>query len=401
MKKLLTLMFAVVLLVTCFVATAFAAAPVVSVSSAKAELGDTVTVDVSLSGNTGFDAYNIALNYGSGLELIELKAGALSNGMFMPNVDAGQAGFINALTVTGDGVLFTATFKVVAAEAGTFPVSATIINLGTGSGEMGATATAGAITVEAPPAPACQHTNTNVVGAKEATCSEAGYTGDTFCNDCQTTIKTGSAIAKKAHTEKVINAKEATCAAEGYTGDTVCSVCGTEIKKGEAIAKKVHTEKVVGAKEATCAEAGYTGDTVCSVCGTEIKKGEAIAKKAHTEKVVNAKEATCKEAGYTGDTVCSVCGAEIKKGEAIAKKEHNWNWVIDKKAAAKETGLKHEECAVCGEKRNEGTVIPATGAGLDDVPQTSDITLTILPIVALVLAIAVFTVIANKRKAVK
>ena len=161
-----------------------------------------------------------------------------------------------------------------------------------------------------------------------------------------------------------------------------------------------HTNTTVeNAKEATCSVEGYTGDTVCSDCGATTK-GEVIPKMAHTLTVENAKEATCSAEGYTGDTVCSVCG-ETTKGEAIAKKEHNWNWVIDKEATAKETGLKHEECSVCGEKRNENTVIPATGEGLDDVPQTSDITLTILPITALILAIAVFTVIANKRRAVK
>ena len=35
--------------------------------------------------------------------------------------------------------------------------------------------------------------------------------------------------------------------------------------------------------------------------------------------------------------------------------------MIDKAATGTETGLKHEECTVCGEKRNENTVIPATG----------------------------------------
>lgn len=39
---------------------------------------------------------------------------------------------------------------------------------------------------------------------------------------------------------------------------------------------------------------------------------------------------------------------------------HNFEWVVDKEATATETGLKHEECS-CGEKRNENTVIPATG----------------------------------------
>ncbi len=44
------------------------------------------------------------------------------------------------------------------------------------------------------------------------------------------------------------------------------------------------------------------------------------------------------------------CGA---KGEQSA---HAFNWVVDKPATVTSTGLKHEEC-VCGERRNEDTVI--------------------------------------------
>ena len=42
---------------------------------------------------------------------------------------------------------------------------------------------------------------------------------------------------------------------------------------------------------------------------------------------------------------------------------HTFVWKVDKEATTTQTGLKHEECTVCGAKRNEGTVIPATGGG--------------------------------------
>lgn len=42
---------------------------------------------------------------------------------------------------------------------------------------------------------------------------------------------------------------------------------------------------------------------------------------------------------------------------------HTFVWQVDKEATTTQTGLKHEECTVCGAKRNEGTVIPATGGG--------------------------------------
>jgi hypothetical protein len=56
--------------------------------------------------------------------------------------------------------------------------------------------TLGALTV----AYACEHTNTEVVGAKEATETEKGYTGDTVCKDCGETLRTGEETPVKTPT---------------------------------------------------------------------------------------------------------------------------------------------------------------------------------------------------------
>jgi len=61
-------------------------------------------------------------------------------------------------------------------------------------------------------------------------------------------------IAPKGHgTTEVVNAKEATCTQEGYTGDTICSVCKTVLEEGEAIPKTEHNFV----------------NGVCTVCGVE------------------------------------------------------------------------------------------------------------------------------------
>ncbi len=92
--------------------------------------------------------------------------------------------------------------------------------------------------------PACTHTNTEVVGAKEATETEEGYTGDTVCKDCGETVATGEKIPVKTpeactHTNtEVVGAKEATETEEGYTGDTKCTDCGETIATGEKIPAK-------------------------------------------------------------------------------------------------------------------------------------------------------------------
>ena len=47
---------------------------------------------------------------------------------------------------------------------------------------------------DTPDTPACTHTNTEIVGAKDATETEKGYTGDTVCKDCGETVATGKDI---------------------------------------------------------------------------------------------------------------------------------------------------------------------------------------------------------------
>ena len=182
--------------------------------------------------------------------------------------------------------------------------------------------------------PALGH-KTEVVDAKDATCTEAGYTGDVVCTVCEEVIAKGEAIPALGHKTEVVGAKDATCTEAGYTGDVVCAVCEEVIEKGEAIPALGHKTEVVDAKDATCTEAGYTGDVVCTVCEEVIEKGEVIPALGHKTEVVGAKDATCTEAGYTGDEVCTVCKEVVKKGETVAALGHDY---------------KDGVCTVCGEK---------------------------------------------------
>ena len=87
----------------------------------------------------------------------------------------------------------------------------------------------------------CDHENTEIRGAVAATCTEPGYTGDTYCIDCGEKLATGEAIAATGHGETQLrNAKEPTCTEAGYTGDTHCTVCGEKLAEGEAIAPLGH-----------------------------------------------------------------------------------------------------------------------------------------------------------------
>lgn len=138
------------------------------------------------------------------------------------------------------------------------------------------------------------HKHTEVRNAKDATCCEKGYTGDTWCNDCNTKISSGSDIpATGKHTDDdgkwetdgtnhwhtcyfgtkfditAHSGGEATCISKAN-----CSVCGAEYGNLDTSNHK-HTE-VRNAKEATCCEKGYTGDTWCTDCSTKISSGSDI-----------------------------------------------------------------------------------------------------------------------------
>ena len=136
------------------------------------------------------------------------------------------------------------------------------------------------------------------------------------------------------HKTQLVGAKPATCTEDGYTGDEVCTVCQEVVKKGEVIPALGHKTQLVGAKAATCTEDGYTGDEVCTVCGETVKKGEVIPATGHDTQLVGAKDATCTQDGYTGDEVCKTCGETVTKGEVVKATGHDY---------------KDGKCTNCGE----------------------------------------------------
>ena len=122
----------------------------------------------------------------------------------------------------------------------------------------------------------CAHENTELRNAKEATCTEPGYTGDTYCKDCGEKIGTGTAIPAKGHIEVIDEAVAATCTTPGKTEGKHCSVCNQILVAQEVIPAKGHVEEIRNIKEVTDTEDGYTGDTYCSVCNELLKSGEVI-----------------------------------------------------------------------------------------------------------------------------
>lgn len=117
MKKILSTVLVAVLLISCLAMAGFAA-----------KAGDTVTVTFKATNNPGFATYGAQINYDkAALTLVKVDAGALSSGFFSAPASTGKVAYAGTQNVTGDGVLFTATFTINEnAAAGTYPVTATL-----------------------------------------------------------------------------------------------------------------------------------------------------------------------------------------------------------------------------------------------------------------------------------
>ena len=98
-------------------------------------------------------------------------------------------------------------------------------------------------------------TVTNTV-TTEATCESTGvrtYTAKvTFEGKEYTDTKTET-LPATSHDTELVGAKDATCTEDGYTGNEVCKVCQTVVKQGEVIPALGHDYK----------------DGKCSRCGAE------------------------------------------------------------------------------------------------------------------------------------
>lgn len=252
-----------------------------------------------------------------------------------------------------------------------------------------------------------------LVSTTPATCTEDGYTGDTYCKDCGAKLESGTVINKLGHTwDNGVITKEATETEEGIKTYT-CKTCGeTKTEKipvashhwdQGTITKKAtctengektyhctdegcdktwietipatghqHTE-LRDKKTATCGEDGYSGDLYCKDCGQLISKGAVVKATGHSWESGKVTEAaTCKKEG-TKTYTCKNCGET--KTESIPKTEHQWdNGKVTKEATCKEEGSKTYTCSICGDTKTEA--IPKKDHTWDEGKVTKKVTCT-------------------------
>ena len=91
--------------------------------------------------------------------------------------------------------------------------------------------TSGGSTDPSDPGQTCKHTSTEVRNQKAATCETAGYTGDTYCKNCNKKISTGESVPAKGHST-ITDTQKATASKDGNI-TTTCTRCGITIQTVE------------------------------------------------------------------------------------------------------------------------------------------------------------------------
>ncbi len=211
----------------------------------------------------------------------------------------------------------------------------------------------------------CSHAN-SVTDVKDATCTADG-SSTVKCNDCGKTETTVIPMLPHDKVETVI--EEPTCSKEGLKTE-VCKNCGWKAED-VAIAKLPHNteEKVI--KEPTCSEDGEKAQ-VCKDCGAK-SDSTPIEKLPHDSEEVLVKAATCEAEGKKAQK-CKVCGTLTDEVSIPAKGHTPGEWEVVKQATKTERGLEQKKCTTCGKVVEEKEIPMLVSYKLGDVNNDGTIT---------------------------
>ena len=158
---------------------------------------------------------------------------------------------------------------------------------------------------------AANHTaETEIRDAVKEDCGNKGYTGDTYCLDCEKVIEYGKVIpATGNHTYTREVTKAPTCCETGLEIFT-CSVCNGTKEETLAFNAENHAEYGTELRDvvtSNCGRKGYTGDTYCLGCDVKLSVGEETPISGeHVYATATTKDANCHEEGVITH-ICSVC----------------------------------------------------------------------------------------------
>lgn len=185
---------------------------------------------------------------------------------------------------------------------------------------------------------------TEVVGAKESTCTTAGYSGDEVCKHCHEVIKKGHELALAQHQWGEWKATTpASCTHEGEETRQCKNCQETETRK---LKKTDHDWSEW--KTTTKPSCTHEGEETRQCKNCQKTESRTLAKTAHNTEIVGAKAPNCTSEGYTGDEVCKDCHATIKKGHKLDKTAHQWStWKTTTNPSYASEGEQTRQCSQC------------------------------------------------------
>ena len=213
--------------------------------------------------------------------------------------------------------------------------------------------------------PALGHSWDAGIITKQPTATESGIRTYT-CSRCGTTRQEVIAPIGCTHSNTVVkNAKAATCTEAGYTGDTYCAACNVLLASGTTKAALGHSWNAgVVTKQPTATETGIRTYT-CNTCGTTRQEIIPVLTCNHCLEVRNHVASTCTDDGYSGDVFCAACDTLLYEGQDVPATGHAWDdGVVTVAPTATEDGVMTYSCANCSETVTEP--VPATGEEEDD-----------------------------------
>ena len=155
-----------------------------------------------------------------------------------------------------------------------------------------------------------------VTDHKDATYKEAGYDVYTCTDKCGNTYTKpiDKLVCDHADT-KVVNAKDATLLSKGYTGDTVCNTCGEIVTPGTEIPQLNGTEYYAALKDAQNVKADeFTAASYAKVTAALKDYAQATVEAYTTQEDVDAATAALKDAVAKLDAGVVVTVASTKLG---------------------------------------------------------------------------------------
>lgn len=185
---------------------------------------------------------------------------------------------------------------------------------------------------------------TEVVGAKESTCTTAGYSGDEVCKHCHEVIKKGHELALAQHQwGEWKTTTPASCTHEGEETRQCKNCQETETRK---LKKTDHDWSEW--KTTTKPSCTHEGEEIRQCKNCQKTESRTLAKTAHNTEIVGAKAPNCTSEGYTGDEVCKDCHATIKKGHKLDKTAHQWStWKTTTNPSYASEGEQTRQCSQC------------------------------------------------------